>query len=221
MAENESEKKTYHEVSGLNKLLVWILHKFIFIIFLTYRIHYTEEDEKIMQNAEGKILAFWHNRLMAVPVIVKCFFKKKIRIAAYVSSSKDGAFLVELLRYYNVAAVRGSTNKRSLEGTRDAVKYLKQGYSIGITPDGPQGPMYELKPGAAMLAKLSHAPVILFGLEYSNAWRFNKAWDQFFLPKPFSRIDVKVKVLEALPKGDYSALAHHLQEELMAITEQK
>jgi len=221
MAENELEKKTYHEVRGITKFLVWVLHKLISVIFITYRIHYTKETKQILQNADGKVLAFWHNRLMAVPILAKVFFKKKVKIAAFVSSSKDGALLVELLKYYNAAAVRGSSNKRSLEGTRDAVRFLKDGYCIGITPDGPRGPMYELKPGAVMLAKLSHAPVILFGLEYSNAWRFNKAWDKFFFPKPFSRIDVKVKVIESLPKGDYSIIAHHLQEELMTITGQK
>ena len=41
---------------------------------------------------------------------------------------------------------------------------MKGGGGIAITPDGPRGPAEQMAEGAALLAKVSKAPVLLVGL---------------------------------------------------------
>lgn len=223
MSELEVDAPTFKSLSFSQKVLVWCLHKVLFCWYLTWRISCDAEAEKLLtpEGSKAKIIVFWHNRLMIVPMLVHAFYRKKLRIIALVSSSSDGAYLAELLRYYNAGTARGSSSKRSLTATRELIRYLKEGCLIGITPDGPRGPKYVLKPGAVMVAKVCRAPIALLSADYSSAWKLNRAWDGFMLPKPFARIHFKAKLYNELPEGDYETVANTLQTELLALTENR
>ncbi|MES1196245.1 MAG: hypothetical protein ABUL58_04805, partial [Steroidobacter sp.] len=60
-----------------------------------------------------------------------------------------------------------------------------------ITPDGPQGPRFEFKPGALFVAQLSEVPIVPLAFAARPAKVF-KTWDKFILPSPFARIVVAV-----------------------------
>ena len=81
--------------------------------------------------------------------------------------------------------------------------------------------MYDMKAGAATLAVRAGVPVMLLSFNYKRAWRL-KSWDRFYIPLPFSRVDVRVDDVgdaKALAGGDSRAAAIILKERLMAITE--
>jgi lysophospholipid acyltransferase (LPLAT)-like uncharacterized protein len=64
------------------------------------------------------------------------------------------------------------------------------GRRCAITADGPRGPVFQAKPGAAQLAELCDAKWV--GTFYAlpeRAWDL-KSWDGFLIPKPFSRVVV-------------------------------
>jgi hypothetical protein len=61
------------------------------------------------------------------------------------------------------------------------------GWDVAFTPDGPRGPRYVAKPGAVMLARRTGKPVTVFHMGLSSAYAFEKSWDRFRLPFPFSR----------------------------------
>ena len=65
------------------------------------------------------------------------------------------------------------------------VKQAQEGYSIAITPDGPTGPIYKMKPGAVITAKKAKIPLFLLGIA-NNKKRKLKSWDGFEIPKFFS-----------------------------------
>jgi lysophospholipid acyltransferase (LPLAT)-like uncharacterized protein len=58
---------------------------------------------------------------------------------------------------------------------------------VAFTPDGPRGPRCVAKPGPVMLARRTGKPVTVFHLGLSSAFTFEKSWDRFQLPYPFSR----------------------------------
>jgi lysophospholipid acyltransferase (LPLAT)-like uncharacterized protein len=69
-----------------------------------------------------------------------------------------------------------------------AIKTLKNGYDIGITPDGPKGPRYEVSDGVVAMAHKSKAKVVAFSCVPSSYWQLG-SWDKFVIAKPFSTLD--------------------------------
>jgi lysophospholipid acyltransferase (LPLAT)-like uncharacterized protein len=55
--------------------------------------------------------------------------------------------------------------------------------------------MYEAKPGAILLAKLTKAPILLLSFEFGCSIKL-KSWDAFVVPLPFSKVTASVRLLE-------------------------
>ena len=53
-----------------------------------------------------------------------------------------------------------------------------------------------MKSGVALIARKTQAPVYLLALNFSGAWRLN-SWDRFYIPWPFSRVELSVQRVEA------------------------
>ncbi len=131
------------------------------------------------------IYAFWHGDLFVPIMAVRVLFDHKV--AGFVSTSKDGDILASLLDGFGYEVVRGSTSHRAIGGMVKLVRCARQGYSLGISPDGPRGPRHEVREGLMFLAKKTNLPIIPVGVHVDRFWQFHKAWDKFKLPKPFSR----------------------------------
>ena len=79
------------------------------------------------------------------------------------------------------------------------------GKDIGIT-GAPRGPCYDFKEGALVVARRARAPLLLFGAEFSAAWRLH-SWDGFYIPKPFSGVLLRCVRVNESPGGDAAAAA--------------
>ena len=93
---------------------------------------------------------------------------------------------------------------------------MRAGHDIGITPDGPRGPMYEVKPGALVVTRRTNSPMLLIGAEFMWAKRL-RSWDRIYIPWPFSRVVMRCTILPAKKTdGDKWDVAE-VQAELLAI----
>ncbi len=106
-----------------------------------------------------------------------------------VSASNDGAFLVEILRAFDIEPVRGSTSRRGRQALLELSRKVKEGLHLGITPDGPRGPCYEIQDGILSLAQLTGLPIVPLGCRAKLKLHF-KSWDRFQLPWPLTRCDM-------------------------------
>ena len=88
---------------------------------------------------------------------------------------------------WGAKVIRGSANQSGTLALRDMQDMMKKGYSIVTTADGPRGPQHEFKLGAILMARVSGVPIIPIGCAADRAWYLNR-WDNFMIPKPFSRI---------------------------------
>lgn len=131
---------------------------------------------------------FWHNRLLAMPLLYHRFCPGR-RGTCLTSPSKDGAIIAGVTAHFGIAAVRGSSSRRGSLALREMAEALAAGSDIGITPDGPRGPIYHLHPGAIKLAQLTGAPIMPVHAFYSRYWEL-KSWDAFRIPKPFARVEI-------------------------------
>jgi lysophospholipid acyltransferase (LPLAT)-like uncharacterized protein len=136
---------------------------------------------------------------------------------ALVSPSQDGAWLTAFFSLIGLRTVRGSSNSLGREAAAALVGVLRDGYDVGITPDGPRGPRYEFKPGALIVARRTKTPFLLVGADFESAWRLNKAWDRFYLPKPFSRVRMRCELVTAEELADRDGAAARLQKRLVEL----
>ena len=67
----------------------------------------------------------------------------------------------------------------------DAVS--KEGYDAAVAVDGPRGPIYEVKSGVLKLAQQTGYPIVLGVASAKRRFIFKKAWNQCYLPLPFTR----------------------------------
>lgn len=128
--------------------------------------------------------------------------------------------MTEFFRCFGIGAIRGSQNRRGSQALKELIGASRDGWDIAISPDGSRGPIYVMKPGAMAIALKTQVPLVLFSFNFKSAWRFN-SWDRFYLPKPFSLLEIKIDyVAEPSQLGDDArAVCAVLQDRLMAITE--
>jgi lysophospholipid acyltransferase (LPLAT)-like uncharacterized protein len=71
------------------------------------------------------------------------------------------------------------------------IKLIRAGNDSYITPDGPEGPAYQVKPGVVYLAQKTGATILPLGAYTRSAYRVNR-WDQYAAPYPFSRLSLVI-----------------------------
>ena len=177
--------------AGRREVLIGLFGSWILRLLAATLRFRTENLDAIAQRADSEpfIVAFWHNRLLLVPVAWERFLRASEGPSgrALTSTSRDGEIIAQILGRFGIGPVRGSTTRGGSTAIRELIRCLKQGRDVGITPDGSRGPRYEIKPGLVLLAQLSGRRILPISFEYANAWR-TKSWDRFFIPKPFSRV---------------------------------
>ena len=165
---------------------------------LTLRFEVEDRAGVMESPPSGSLLwCFWHNRLFVMPTIYRRFLPERSG-AVLTSPSRDGAIIAATMRCFGAASVRGSSSKRGSAALRELVSWVDEGYDVAFTPDGPRGPRYQLAPGVIGLAQRTETPILPIRVEYGSAWKFQKAWDHFRLPKPFSRVKVIFEPYETI-----------------------
>jgi lysophospholipid acyltransferase (LPLAT)-like uncharacterized protein len=173
---------------------------------------------------EKLIFAVWHNRLALVLVAYRRHvtrFAPQRRLAGMVSASRDGGFLAQVLRHFDVEPVRGSSSRRGSRALREMIGWAARGYDLAITPDGPRGPCYAVQEGAISAAQHTGLPIV--PVSYYLNWKIRlSSWDRFQVPLPFARCDITVAPVIRVPRessGDErDGIRRQLETELRAIT---
>lgn len=183
----------------------------------TLRYEETPEDVRNFTKCDEPVaMVLWHNRLF-LSAMIFLRYRRGRRTYALVSASSDGAWLDAFFSLIGLRTVRGSSHKLGREAVTALVEVLRQGHDVGITPDGPRGPIYELKPGALIVTRRTRTPILLIGADFKSAWRLNKSWDRFYLPKPFSRVRMRCELITADELADRDAAAARLQARLLEL----
>jgi lysophospholipid acyltransferase (LPLAT)-like uncharacterized protein len=115
-------------------------------------------------------------------------------MAMLLSRHRDAEILSHAAYHLGFEFVRGSTNRGGVTALRELLDRSKTMH-LTITPDGPRGPRRQLAPGCVFLASKLGLPLVVMGWGYDRPWRVRNAWDQFAIPRPFSRA-------RAVPSGE-------------------
>ncbi len=213
-------KRRVNEVSWWRYALLLPVAWVVRLWAATLRFDITEQEQAWLSYREQPIiLATWHNRLFIVGEVQRRY-RKGQRLVALISASRDGAWLAAFFKLLNIDCVRGSSSWRGMQALRELLAARETGADVGITPDGPRGPCYEVKPGMLLLARLSHAPMILYSARFQSARRLH-SWDRFYLPRPFSTVQINVRFLSSYATlgADGETAVRELRRRMMEITE--
>jgi lysophospholipid acyltransferase (LPLAT)-like uncharacterized protein len=194
----ESAAKTQH-IAGWRYMLFWPLSVILRLWGATLRFKITPENRRLISKSDiPTVVIIWHNWLFVASEIIRRYRYHRL-MYGLISASSDGAWLAAFLSFAGLKAIRGSSSYRAVMATRELVNQIKAGNDIAITPDGPRGPCYRFKPGAALIARQAKSPVLLITGKFHNAWRM-KSWDRFHLPKPFSIVEFHCRYYDNVPK---------------------
>ena len=162
-------------------------------------------DTNVQSMMDGKtspaVIILWHNRLLAGTIFYLRYFRDR-RLATLISASKDGAWLAGFVEKLGIRPVRGSRFNRGAQAIRDMIAASREGFDVGVSPDGSRGPLYDIKPGALKVALKTGKPIILLSLNHTGAWRL-KTWDRFYIPHPFSKVEA---IMDVVPIEEFSSL---------------
>src|SRR5215216_5200159 len=137
----------------LRRLLCWVIHLYIRLVYATNR--WTVEGAEVPHRlrAEGKsfILAFWHGRLLMIPMA----WQRQAPMHMLISAHRDGRIIADAVTYFGVESIPGSTRRGGSAALRTMLKRLDAGDCVGITPDGPRGPAMVASSGVVNVARLA------------------------------------------------------------------
>jgi len=136
------------------------------------------------------VLAFWHGQQFALHR-----WPKRRLTSVLVSLSKDGEIQAAALGRLGLVVERGSSSRGGAMGLKGIVRRMREGCDAAFAVDGPRGPRGVVRGdadrvGAILAARLGRGVVVPLASACSSAWVLHKTWDQFELPRPFSRVAV-------------------------------
>lgn len=143
------------------------------------------------------VVLLWHNRVLPMGSILH-HYSREAQYAAVMSRSRDADWLAAYVETYrNIRPLRVGHLARAA-GLREMIRLLEEGKMLVVTPDGPRGPRYQVKPGVWAAAKKVGASVVPFGWTSTKYWSLG-TWDGFMIPKPFSRVQASFGEAIMLP----------------------
>ena len=168
----------------LRRIACWVTHGYIRFVYLTNRwsVEGGERPRRLTREGRSFIVAFWHGRLLMMPLA----WHRLTSFHMLISAHRDGRIIAGAMTYFGIETIAGSTSRGGSSALRAMLKRLKEGGCVGITPDGPRGPEMTVSIGIVNIARLARVPIL--PLVYATSHRRELAtWDRFHLALPFGR----------------------------------
>ncbi len=178
---------------AVQSLLAWLISAYVEVMIATLRWRFENRGptDAAMDSSEGLIGLLWHGRI-AQGMACRPVMKTKPR-RVMISMSRDGEFIAMAAERVRIPTIRGSAGrgnqvlaKGGAAAFRQALKFIRQGGVMLLTPDGPRGPREVMPLGPTQMARAAGCPVFLLGLAARPALALG-SWDRGRLPLPFAR----------------------------------
>lgn len=162
-------------------------------------------------------MACWHGELLMIPYAYKKY-RKTPNVKLIISDHFDGTLIAKTLSYFGFGTIRGSSTRNAARALLGAIKELKNGCDLGITPDGPKGPRHEVADGIVIMAHKAKVKIVVVEIKPSSYWQL-KSWDKFVIPKPFGLISYYISDMIDVSEMDLAEAKELIQERLLTHAE--
>lgn len=188
-------------------LIAWAGYWFIRMIGPTLRLGVSfEEGAQATLEQRPVIASFWHSC-----IIPSAHIFRDMGIRVITSASYDGEYIARIINRLGFVAVRGSSSRNAASALLGLRRAVEDGWTVAFTLDGPRGPRRKVKPGPVRLGRATGVALTTFHAAVEKAWVLN-SWDRMLIPKPFSRVLVRVGKLIAVPVGEEDDVSVYLAE---------
>src|SRR5216684_1302840 len=149
---------------------------------LRYEVLGWQHAEGVYASGKRCIWAFWHR--VIIPIV---WWHRNHGTVVMNTTAFDGQWTRKVIEWLGFGTAQGSSSRGGLRGLAVMARRLEEGVDCAFTIDGPRGPRYVAKPGPVMLARKTGCPIMVFHIGVKRGKTFEKTWDHFLLPAPFSR----------------------------------
>jgi lysophospholipid acyltransferase (LPLAT)-like uncharacterized protein len=171
---------------------------------LDVRVYGHDRLAPAMRAGQRLLFVVWHGKGL-IPV----FFLQGAPLVIYTSQPRDASWggLSKQVRRFTLAALRHMgyhvlDAAEFASESRGVVRFLQMlGSGAGgiIAADGPAGPSYRAKPGAAFVAKRAGVALVPVGAAMQHSLVL-ESWDRFEIPRPFSTAVLVIGEALAVPE---------------------
>lgn len=202
-----------------NKFLSKIVYLIVRVLNLTYRYEYhgLEKRESARNTNPQKlfIYAIWHQNIVAA---LLSHLSRKESFTMIISASNDGELIAASCVRLGHSPARGSSSRGGKKAMVEMIQNMNSGMNGVLTVDGPRGPARKAKFGIIDIARITGAPIIPMCPYPEKYWVFSKTWDQFRIPKPFTKVHVVIGDAIIIPKDalkeNYEAIIADLDQKI-------
>lgn len=164
-------------------LASWIGPVLIYVLGATLRIDFPGRGKlgAVKRQNKSVIHAFWHGRMF-----ILAYSHRWRGIHILISQHRDGEYIARIIRRLGFVSVRGSTTRGGTKAVFEMCRKAAKGYDVGVTPDGPRGPGFQVHPGTIYMAQRTGMPIVPITSSAEHRWTLS-TWDRFIIPRPFSK----------------------------------
>src|SRR5579863_10542942 len=197
-------------------VIAWAAYWFIRVLGPTLRVEVVGVHNAIQIRASGEpgIGAFWHQCILSA-----AWIWRKRGIVVLNTVNFDGQWTRRVIERLGFGTAQGSSSRGGIEGLSAMAQSLEGGRNVAFTIDGPRGPRHVAKPGPIILARRTGKPISVFHIAAEFTHTFEKSWDRFQLPFPFTRVVMFVAPPIRVPTDADSAMLKSKQDEMQAALE--
>lgn len=154
---------------------------------LRFEMHGWQHAERLYAAGKRCIWTFWHRSMLPT-----AWWARNRGIVVMATANFDGRWGAKVIEWLGFGTVAGSSTRGGMRGLAELAQRIKEGRDAGFAIDGPRGPRFIAKPGAVLLARRTGQPVMVFHVAVDRGKTFDRAWDHFLLPKPFTHTVILV-----------------------------
>ncbi len=201
----------------LTKIFAQLIYFFVGLLNLTYRYEFIglnhKENAKAFSSHKTFIYALWHQNLIGA-----IFSHIGEHFTMIISESKDGELVAVTCEKFGHRPARGSSTRGGKKALIQILRNINKGFPAALSVDGPKGPPHVVKPGVIEIARLSQAAILPLSPYPTKFWTIQKSWDQFRIPKPFSKIIIvigePITIGSDIPREQYDNFAKIVGEKI-------
>lgn len=173
-------------------LFGWIVGLFFYFLNaffrLVCRIEYVGKEH--IDSCSNHIFSLWHENVTLFFIVHPYFHRPNIFITFPLWYMKPVHILKKLVGVKELAY--GGSGYGGKAAMAKVINRLNQGWNTFLTPDGPYGPLKEIKKGVLLMSYQSATPIIPITFNLSKEYRI-PTWDRKRYPIPFCKITVTYK----------------------------
>jgi len=201
-------------VSVRTKILAFAAATFLRLLRRSVRLRFHGDETVRQWEREERrfLLAFWHRHLLLMR-----YAYRGSRMTVLISRSRDGELISQVMKQFGVWSGRGSSSRGGVGGLREMLRAARSGSDLGITPDGPRGPLRKVQPGVVAVAAATGLPLVPVAQAATRRILLD-SWDRHPLALPGSRVEFVFGDPLTVPRGgDVEEWSHRIEEALNAV----